>query len=134
MPYCSECGAAIPEDATFCTNCGIKIDSKTEQEPTFEDAVAAMRQIMAYTTKKVDDAIGTVNEKIESDPKLKEARDTMHKAMVQAAEKAEAAIVTIEDKINTALDDAGKTTCAQCGTALPKEATYCWRCGAAVKR
>lgn len=132
MPYCSECGVAIPADAAFCTNCGVKIESETKQEPTFEDAVAAMRQIMAYTTKKVEDAIGTVNEKIESDPKLKEARDTMNKAMAHASEKAEAAIVTIEDKLNTVLEETRQKTCAQCGTKLPKEAVFCWQCGAAV--
>jgi predicted amidophosphoribosyltransferase len=134
MPYCSECGAAIPADATFCTNCGVKIDSKTEQEPTFEDAVAAMRQVMTYATKKVEDAIGTVNEKIESDPKLKEARDTMRKTMVQATEKTEAVIVTIEDKLNAVLEETGKKVCPQCGTPLPKEAVYCWHCGTKIKR
>ena len=132
MPFCSDCGVSIPENVAFCTNCGIKIESATKPEPTFEDAVAAMRQVMTYATKKVEDAIGTVNEKIESDPKLKEARTKMRQTMEQAVEKTEAAIVTIEDKINTALEEVGKKRCNKCGTDLPKEALFCWKCGAAI--
>ncbi|MFQ6123954.1 MAG: zinc-ribbon domain-containing protein [Candidatus Heimdallarchaeota archaeon] len=134
MRYCKECGAAISQDNVFCTHCGTKLDITTKKEPTFEDAMAAMRQVIAYTAKKVEDAIEIVNEKIESDPSLKEAREKMRQAMTSATEKFEDAIETIEDTIQKALEDPGKKKCDRCGTTLPKTAMYCWRCGEAVKR
>ena len=132
MQYCKECSAAITKDDVFCMHCGTKLDITTKKEPTFEDAMAAMRQVIAYTEKKVEDAIAKVDEKIESDPSLKEAKEKMRQAMASATEKVEDAIETIEDTIQKTIEGPGKKKCEQCGTTLPKAALYCWRCGKAV--
>jgi len=31
--YCKNCGADIPEGATFCSNCGMKLSPESEQQP-----------------------------------------------------------------------------------------------------
>ena len=36
MPYCSNCGAKLPEDASFCPNCGVPV--KQAIKPRFVDA------------------------------------------------------------------------------------------------
>ena len=133
MQYCSDCGAAIYKDAVFCTNCGTKLDFATEKEPTFDEAVEAMRQVMAYTTKKVEDTIKTIDEKIEQDARLKEARETMRQVMMYATKKVDVAIETIETTMQKALEGLGEKKCTQCGITLPNAAIYCWRCGAAVQ-
>ncbi len=133
MQYCKECGAAISKDDVFCMRCGTKLDITTEKEPTFEDAMAAMRKVIAYAEKKVEDAIAKIDEKIESDPSLKEAKEKMRQAMASATEKVEDAIETIEDTIQKTLEGPGKKKCERCGTPLPIAAMYCWRCGESVK-
>jgi len=132
MRYCSECGAAISEDDVFCANCGTKLDSATEKEPTFKDAVDAMHQVMVHTTKKVDATIKAIGEKIEHDPTLKEARDAMRQVMAYATKKVDDAIETLDTTVQKTLEGLGEKKCKRCGATLPKGAVYCWRCGEAV--
>ncbi len=126
MRKCNDCGTEVPEPNMFCTKCGKKLDPISESTPTFEEAVEAMRQVMAYTTKKVGDAIKSVEQS--------DIGETTRQMMESASEKVDAAIETMESAIEKALKSSSNTKCTRCGTDTLKDAEYCWRCGESVSR
>jgi hypothetical protein len=97
---CKVCRRKIPKskDALFCTYCGSKINSAIKTEPAFEEAVGAMHQVMTGITEEVMNAIKTIK-----------------RAMLLM-------LIRPDEMFSE------EWQCEYCGTTLPKEFMYCWRC------
>lgn len=97
--FCSNCGAELPENASFCPKCGVRTKKGREEN------VAIPWQ----------DAFQEIGKEVE-------------KAFSTAAKEIEKAFLTAREQIRRATGQEAKV-CPNCGEKNPSGAAFCYRCG-----
>ncbi len=50
--FCKKCGAQIPEDAHFCTNCGLMVELSLEPSPVVEQTAPIVEEVSLSDSEK----------------------------------------------------------------------------------
>ncbi len=102
MPYCSNCGEKIPDDAYFCPKCGTK-------------TALGMKANPSTSSDEMKQAFSRMSVEIE-------------KAFTIAAKEIQTAFQTARSNVQKSTEK-GEIVCSNCGTKNPGGSTYCYNCG-----
>jgi len=106
MGYCSKCGEELPEDAYFCSKCGVR------------------------TRKGVEAGVSTPLEELRE--AFSKMEQEMEKAFSVAAKEMEKAFKTARENIQRSVRKE-PTVCPHCGEKNLSDANFCGKCGNKLK-
>ena len=154
MIKCSNCGALIPPDDEFCSNCGTKVNASYKPEDPVSPAPAEADPAPASAGKWFSQAgsldgsevsghaeSGSVHSgpAVSSDSApsagtfIKPVKGIKENPTVIAGRKTEAARIPEADRKEASPSTAvpakkGVYRCSKCGAVVPKGADLCWKC------
>jgi ribosomal protein L40E len=102
MVFCSKCGTELPEDAYFCTKCGVRTRKGVEAG-------------VSITWVEVRDEFSKIGGEIE-------------KAFTKAGKEIEKAFRTTRESIRESMSEA-TVVCSHCGEKNHSDAKFCYNCG-----
>jgi len=102
MVFCYKCGAELPEDAYFCSKCGVRTRKGVEAGVSISWAEAR-------------DEFSKIGKEIE-------------KTLAKAGKEIEKAFQTTRESIRESMAEA-TVVCSHCGEKNQSEAKFCCKCG-----
>jgi len=106
LPYCSNCGQEIPEDAYFCPKCGTKTAKGRASKA-------------AYPADELRDAFYSVGIELE-------------RAFNMAARETHSAIQRARKNFRQEYSPKTTVVCPKCGTKNPYGSIFCYSCGSRI--
>lgn len=141
MPYCTNCGKQVDDDAFFCARCGTRTRHGAEAHvsiPFPSDEMSAAFHKMADEMEKTFSKVADEVQKSEVTEEAKESfyrvgkefRKTLSNAAEEAkkqkvGERVEKAFSTAADRVDEAFRAARETVV----TRIPQGPVYCQKCG-----
>lgn len=102
MPYCSNCGEKLSDDAYFCSRCGTKTALGVQANAT--SSSDEMKQAFSRMSVEIE------------------------KAFTAAAKEIQAAFQTARTNVQKSTQKE-EIVCSNCGTKNSGSSTYCYNCG-----
>ncbi len=136
---CMKCGAELIENATFCGNCGSKIENIVPVSQLVEKEIEdnELKKLLMENVLTMKEALSAIKESsaIQNAGITKENQE-LHKKIEEyenSAKKQRAHIKYLETKIAELEEELSKKKCPGCGNLLTEEMKFCNVCGRKVK-
>jgi len=106
MPYCTNCGEKIEDEAYFCPKCGTK-------------TARGKSANAVYPMSELREALNSVTTELE-------------KTLNMAMRETHSAIQKAKENLQTKSVHSGTVVCSKCSASSPSDSVYCNVCGAKI--